>query len=154
MADLKNKGIAVFKQLTDKEQKLVWKWSQKVIREYRNILEADPSNIRSIEDLPFAKDDIKLAIKLSLPLYISKDMQSMIRMLKTAYKEIGAFQSVDPEVVERRASVPASKGEAASEGNGQNDPEVDDSLMELVVSEKKALLQEINDFIIQLETLA
>jgi hypothetical protein len=154
MADLKNKGILVFKQLTDDEQKMVWKWSKEVIRQYRNVLEADPSNIRRIENLPFAKDDIKLAIKLSLPLYISKDMQSMVRILRTAYKETGAFQSIDPKVVERRATVSAAQEAPSIEEQSQNELRYEDRLMELVVSEKKALLQEINDLIIQLETLA
>ena len=152
IADLKNNGIVAFKQMTDNEQKLVWNWAREVIRQYRNVLEADQSNIRSIEDLPSSRDDIKLAIKLSLPLYISKNMQSMVRILKTAYKEIGAFQTVDSKVVEGRSSVPAKKGEEPIEEQNQNDLPAEDSIMELIVSEKKALLQEINQFIIQIET--
>jgi hypothetical protein len=93
-------------------------------------------------------------MKLSLPLYISKDMQSMVRILKTVYKEIGAFKSIDPKVVERRATVSAAQEAPSIEEQSQNELRDKDRLMELVVSEKKVLLQEINDFIIQLETSA
>ena len=95
MANLKNKGILAFKQMTDDDQKKVWNWSKEVIQQYRSVLEADPSNIRNIENLPFPKEDIKLAIRLSLPLYLSKDMQAVVKMLKTAYKDIGTFQFID-----------------------------------------------------------
>jgi hypothetical protein len=67
MADLKNRSIMAFKQMSDDEQKRVWNWSKEVIKQYRSVLEAHPSNIRNIEDLPFPKEDIQLAIKLSLP---------------------------------------------------------------------------------------
>jgi len=152
LADLKNKGILAFKQMTDDEQKLVWKWCKEVIRQYRNILEADPSNIRNVESLPFPKEDIKLAIRLSLPLYISKDIQSMVRMLKTAYKEIGAFQTIEPQNKKRMSSISAGKGKLTSQ-QYQDALQSYDKYMELVVSEKKGLLQEINAFITELERL-
>ena len=45
LANLKNMGILAFKQMTDAEQKTVWKWSKEVIRRYRSVLEAHPGNI-------------------------------------------------------------------------------------------------------------
>jgi len=94
LADLKYKGILAFKQMTDDDQKRVWQWSKEVVKQYLIKLESDPSNIRNVEILPFSEDDIKLAIKLVIPFYISKDMQSMVKKLKAAYKEIGTFQTI------------------------------------------------------------
>jgi len=151
LANLKNMGILAFKQMTDAEQKTVWKWSKEVIRRYRSVLEAHPGNIRDVEDLPFPKEDIKLAIKLSLPLYISKDMHSMVKMLKTAYKEIGTFQIIDDIGKKKLPSKADSKRKSSSQNNRTAYP-LTDKYTEITVSEKKALLQEINDFVTDLES--
>jgi hypothetical protein len=152
MADLKNKGILAFKQMADEEQKKVWDWSRQVIQQYRIALEGDQSNIRDIEDLPFPKEDIKLAIKISLPLYLSKDMQSVVKMLKTAYKDIGTFQRInDAEKKELQSRVDPKR--RASKQNGEATYPLSDKYTELIVSEQKALLQEISDFIIDLESI-
>ena len=152
LADLKNMGILAFKQMTEDEQKKVWNWSKEVVQQYRSVLEADPGNIRNIEDLPFPKEDIKLAIKLSLPLYISKDMQSVIKVLKTAYKDIGTFQFIDDgdkKVLQSRSD---PKRRASSQNNGSTYP-LSDKYTELIVSEQKALLQEVNDFVSDLDSI-
>jgi hypothetical protein len=152
MADLKNKGIIAFKKMTHDEQKKVWKWAKNVIQQYRGVIEANPSNIRNIEELPFSKEDIKLAIKLSLPLYISKDMQSVVKRLKTAYREIGTFQiieNLDKKEMLARADL---KRKASSHSNKTIYP-ISDKYTALAVSEQKALLQDINDFVADLESI-
>jgi hypothetical protein len=152
MADLKNKGILAFRQMTDDEQKKVWNWSREVIQQYRTALEANPSNIRNIEDLPFPKEDIKLAIKLSLPLYLSKDMQSVVKMLKTAYKDIGTFQFIDDADKKEVRSRLAQKRRISAHNDGTIYP-MFDKYAEVIISEQKALFQEINDFITDLESI-
>jgi hypothetical protein len=150
LANLKNKGILAFKQMTDEEQRLVWKWSKEVIRQYLSKLETDPANIRNVESLPFPKEDIKLAIKLSLPLYLSKNMHKMVKKLKTAYKEIGAFQGIDEADKKQWLSQSDSKDRTSLQNRITNYP-LSDKYTEISVSEKKALLQEINDFVNDLE---
>jgi hypothetical protein len=152
MADLKNKGILAFREMTDDQQRLVWKWCKEVIRQYRGVLEADPRNIRNVNSLPFPKEDIQLAIKLSLPFYITKNMQSMVKTLKNAYREIGTFQSIDPEDEKYVASVATTKVKKTSE-QAQNALRSYEKYMDLAVSEKKILLQEINNFVTELEAL-
>jgi hypothetical protein len=152
LAELKRKGIMAFKQMTRVEQKLVWKWSKELIRQYLSVLEADPSNIRHAESLPFPKEEIKLAIKLSLPVYISKDIQSKVKMLKIAYKEIGAFQAIEPADKGFVRFVSTGKGEVTSL-QYRYALRSYDKYMELVVSEKKDLLHEINDFVTKLKVL-
>jgi len=152
MANLKNKGILAFKQMTDDEQKKVWDWSKEVIQQYRTVLEADPSNIRNIDDLPFPKEDIKLAIKLSLPLYLSKNMQSVVKMLKTAYKDIGIFQLIDDADKKELPSRVDPRRRASAQNDGATYP-MYDKYAEVIISEQKALFQEINDFVTDLESI-
>jgi hypothetical protein len=152
MADLKNKGILAFKQMTDDEQKKIWNWSKEVIQQYRTVLEADPSNIRNIDDLPFPKEDIKLAIKLSLPLYLSKDMRSVVKVLKTAYKDLGTFQFIDDADSKKLWSRVDPKRRASKQNIGTTNP-LYDKYAEVIISEQKALFQEINDFVTDLESI-
>ena len=152
MADLKNRGIMAFKQMSDDEQKRVWNWSKEVIKQYRSVLEAHPSNIRNIEDLPFPKEDIQLAIKLSLPLYVSKDTQSVVKRLKTAYREIGTFQHIEDVDKKELLSRENLKRKASSRYNKTIYP-LSDKYTALAVSEQKALLQDINDFVADLESI-
>jgi hypothetical protein len=152
LADLKNYGIMAFRQMSDDEQKVVWKWSKEVIRQYQRALEADPSNIRNIESLPFPKEDIKLAIKLSLPFYISKNVQSMVKVLKTAYREIGVFQNID-SADEGKLFFTTYRKKASSYKNDQDNFRIYEKYMSAIVSEKKALVQEINDFVTDLEAV-
>jgi hypothetical protein len=156
LVDLKNKGIMAFKKMTDEELKRVWEWSKEVIQQYRSLLETCPSNIRNVEDMPFPKEDIKLAIKLSLPLYISKDMQSMVKKLKTAYREIGTFQFIEDADKKKLLSRANLRRRASSKNNKTIYPLSDkysDKYREIAVSEQKALLKEINDFVNNLKSI-
>ena len=152
MADLKNSGIVAFKQMSDDEQKRVWNWSKEVIKEYRSVLEAHPSNIRNIEDLPFPKEDIQLAIKLSLPLYLSKDMQSVVKLLKNAYREIGTFQSIKDIDKKKLLSRKNLKRRESSRDN-KTIYALPHKYMALAITEQKVLLQDINDFVTDLESV-
>lgn len=152
LADLKNMDILAFKQMTDDEQKQVWKWSKEVIRQYLGKLKTDPANIRNVECLPFPKEDIKLAIKLSLPLYLTKDMQNMVKKLKTAYKELGTFQRIGESDKKEWLSQSGAKDRTSSQ-NHISPYALSDKYTEISVSEKKALLREINDFVNDLKAL-
>jgi hypothetical protein len=106
--------------------------------------------------MPFPKEDIKLAIKLSLPLYISKDMQSMVKKLKTAYREIGTFQFIEDADKKKLLSRANLRRRASSKNNKTIYPLSDkysDKYTEIAVSEQKALLKEINDFVNNLQSI-
>jgi hypothetical protein len=120
-ADLKNKGILAFKQLTDDEQK--------------RVLETDRRNIRNVESLPFPKEDIKLALKISLPLYISKGMHSMVRKLKNLYQETGTFQNIDPKDHAILSAATTGKKKEISKKQYSDVDRVNDKYMERAISE-------------------
>jgi hypothetical protein len=151
MVKLRKKGIATLEGLSEKEQTGVWEWSRTVIKTYRSTLETDRRNVRDLAELPVSKDDIKLAIKISLPLYVSKNLQRMVQVLKNAYKELGTFQDMGRLKTEKktlRDRLPdfLSRGDKISNPGSGTD-------IDLVVSEKKALAEEINNFVADLEAL-
>lgn len=152
-ADLKNKGITAFKQLNDDEQKGVWQWCNEVVRQYRGVLETDPRNIRNVESLPFPKEDIRLALKMLLPLYISKGMHSMVRKLKNAYQETGTFQTIDPQDHAYPSTETTPKKKQISKKQYSDVGRANDEYMEQIISEKKGLLEDINNFVNELEAL-
>lgn len=151
MVELRKKGIATFEALNEEEQTSVWEWSRTVIKTYRSTLKSDQSNVRDLAELPYSKDDIKLAIKIALPLYISKDLQRMIRVLKNAYKELGTFQNLERLKAEKkslRKNLPVFLSPKSKTSD-----DTSDTNMDIVVSEKKALTEEINSFVTDLEAM-
>jgi hypothetical protein len=149
---LKTSGLVAIQDMSEKEQRRVWDWSKEVIRNYRRTLERNPANIRPVQELPFPKEDIKLAIQLSLPVYAQKNIHSMVKTLKTSYKELGVFQSIEPEDKEKLSKTSGQQDKLSVEPYRQG-LEVLGKYMEMVISEKKSLLEEINDFANRLESL-
>ena len=149
---LKTNGLVAIKDMSEKEQRRVWDWSKEVIRQYRKTLERNPANIRSVDELPFPKEDIKLAIQLSLPLYEQKNIQRMVKTLKTNYKELGVFQSIDTEDKEKLRKMSVRQGKASVKQD-RGVIEIHEKYMEMVISEKKSLLEEVNDFVNKMENL-
>jgi hypothetical protein len=142
---LKEKGLYAFKHLSDNEQRRVWFWSKTIIRQYRLVLERNPANLRAAEDLPFSKGEVKLAIRLALPFYAQKNVQSMVKNLKSMYKELGCFQSIEAGDREKLQAV-YKRRDRASGRPYRELLEIHEKYMETVISEKKSLLQEINTY--------
>ena len=149
---LKAKGLSAFKDMSDKEQRLVWNWCKEIIRQYRKALEQNSANIRPIDELPFPKEEIKYAIKLSLPVYLQKNILSMVKNLKTIYKELGVFQSLDAADKEKLKKSSVWQDQASTKQYGEAS-EIHEKYMEMVVSEKKGLIEDINNFVNRMETL-
>jgi hypothetical protein len=142
---LKDKGFYAFKDLSDNEQRRVWFWSKTIIRQYRLTLERNPANLRAAEDLPFSKGEVKLAIKLALPFYAQKNVPDMVRNLKSIYKELGCFQSI--EAVDKEKLLTVYKRRDKASGRPYRELlDIHEKYMETVISEKKSLLQEITTY--------
>jgi hypothetical protein len=149
---LRTTGFYAIKGMSEKEQRRVWDWSKEVIRKYRRTLERNPANIRPVEELPFPKEEIKLAIQLSLPFYEQKNIQSMVKKLKTSYKELGVFQSIEPEDKDKLSKMSGQQDKLSVEPYREG-LEVLGKYMEMVITEKKSLIEEINDFSNRMENL-
>jgi len=142
---LQAKGLYAFKGMSDIEQRRVWFWSKNVIRHYRVVLERNPANIRAAEDLPFSKEEVKLAIKLALPFYAQKNIHSMVRNLRTIYKELGCFQSIETGD-KAKLRKPYNRGDKSTSVPYGELLKIHEKYMETVISEKKSLLEEITAY--------
>jgi hypothetical protein len=139
-------GFYALKNMKKDEQKKVWDWAREVIRQYDQVLEKNPTSVKPAALLPASKENIELAIKVSLPFYITKNLNKMIAKLTYLYQELGAFQDFDPEdmakIAEERFSnknnIKSKLPEAVSLYN---------RFMDLSVAEKKRLLEEINQYV-------
>lgn len=68
LKDFKTSGLAAFKKMNKEEQKRIIDWSTGVTRQYLILIDKNLSNIKDIADMPYPKEDIKLAIKMMLPI--------------------------------------------------------------------------------------
>ena len=123
---MRDRGLAALTDMTQKEQVQVVNWAQDVFNRYRIVIKKHPGKIKNSSDLPFPKEEIRLAIKVLLPAYLDKASVEVLDELKEKYVGLGAFQKMD---------------------------QPEDVLMELIISEQKILLEEINAFINDLSTL-
>jgi hypothetical protein len=146
LRDFRRKGLIAFKDMNEKRQKAVINWSKNVIRQYTYLIANDLSNIKDIADLPYPKEDIKLAIKMMLPIYISNGPQSMIKKLKLAYQELGSFQQIDLGDNNEILSPATSKDTNATKKIRESLPNYDEYL-EITISERKILFQEIDNYV-------
>jgi hypothetical protein len=139
------------KNMKKDEQKKLWDWAGEVISQYDQVLEKNPTSVKPAALLPFSKETVELAIKVSLPFYITKNLNKMIAKLTNLYQELGAFQDFDPEemakIAEERFSkkndIKSQLPEAVSRYN---------RFMDLSVAEKKRLLEEINQYVNDVKT--
>lgn len=146
LKDLRRKGISAFKDLKTKEQKAVIDWSKVVTREYFHLVDNNLSNVKDIADLPYPKEDIKLALKMILPIYVSSGPRSMIKRLKLAYQELGAFQQINTSDKETILDPTVDR-------NTDNSKKMRDRLalydkyLKVTIAERKILVQEIGNYV-------
>ena len=146
LKDFKTSGLAAFKKINKEAQRRIIDWSTGVTRQYLILIDKDLANIKDIADLPYPKEDIKLAIKMMLPIYISNGPPNMVKKLKLAYQELGSFQQIDPGDNKRIQSPATSKDTNFS----KKIPErvaIYDEYLEITISERKILFQEIEKYV-------
>ena len=146
LKDFKTSGLAAFKKMNKEEQKRIIDWSTGVTRQYLILIDKDLSNIKDIADLPYPKEDIKLAIKMMLPIYISNGPPNMVKKLKLAYQELGSFQQIDLGDKKRILSPATFKDTIASKKIREN-LTIYDEYLEITISERKILFQEIENYV-------
>jgi hypothetical protein len=146
LKDFKRKGLSAFNDMNEKEQKALISWTNDVTRQYNNLIDNDLSNIKDLADLPYPKEDIKLAIKIILPIYISNGPPNMVKKLKLAYQELGSFQQIDPDDKKRILRPKISKN-TDSLKKGRKNLAIYDKYLEISILERKGLFQEIENYI-------
>lgn len=94
---LREKGPSVISSMRKSDIKIIAKWSYDVFNEYTTVLEGLQMKIKSSTELPCPKQDIKLAIKILLPTYLSKGSDDMVGLLKDSFVRLSAFQEINTE---------------------------------------------------------
>ncbi len=147
---LRMKGISAISSMDAAEQVQVATWAQEVFDSYGSVLEKYPSKIKDVSRLPCTKQDIKIAIKVLLPIWIAKESEDMINVLKDRYTRLSTFQKITAEDKE------ATTGEVG--GVDQKSESIDISAsstghkyMDIILAEQKVLLDEINSYINELQ---
>ena len=143
---LRGKGISVISAIKKKDMKKIANWANEVFNDYTTALADLPMKIKSIEELPCSKQDIKLAIKILLPTYLSKGSDDTVHLLKDRYVRLSAFQEIS---MEDKETIIRESHEIQKEAGT-----IDRSLfpnyykyIDLMVAEQNALAEDINSYI-------
>ena len=143
---LRQKGISNISGLRKDDMIRIANWAQQVYNDYDDALESLPSKIKSVTDLPFAKEDIKMAIKILLLTYVSNSSDEMVTRLKERYVRLSAFQDISRE----DQAILTKESRETNQMNGSADRTAltaYDKYIDLMVAEQNVLVEDINTFI-------
>ena len=132
--------------------KKIANWANEVFNDYTTALADFPMKIKSIEELPCSKQDIKLAIKILLPTYLSKGSDDMVDLLKDRYVRLSAFREIS---MEDKETLIRESREIEKE-NGTTDRLLFPNYykyIDLMVAEQNAFVEDINNYIEDLPKL-
>jgi hypothetical protein len=144
--DFSEKGIASLSKLSTDEQRFVVNWAQDVVDQYGSALKEHPMKIKNIDDLPFPKEEIKVAIKTLITAYAAKDSKGILAMLKDQYVRLSTFQKLNQEDKDTTIKE-AAEMNSTSDLSGTSLFPTYQKYMQLVISEQKVLLEDINTFL-------
>jgi hypothetical protein len=148
--NFRQKGLSVLSDMSKGEQTIFVNWAQDVVDRYGHLLLENPSKIKNVADLPCPKGDLKIAIKVLLPAYLVKGSDDIVDLLKDRYVGLGAFQEISQEdregIIEESAEIDQN-----SESPNNSLFSAYQKYMQLILSEQKILLDDINAFIDDLQ---
>ena len=144
---LRKTGITAILTMNKKEQITVSNWAHDLVNQYDAILKNNPMKLKDIAELPCSKMDAKLAIKLLLLVSVEKGLKdNTVVKLKDTFVRLGTFQSIDPEDISKLTKHLSYIQKQPTDADTSSFPELN-NYMDLILSEQKALLDEINSFI-------
>ncbi|MGD9043801.1 MAG: hypothetical protein PVG06_08815 [Desulfobacterales bacterium] len=148
--DFTRKGISTISNSSKDEQTIIVNWAQDVVDQYGSILKEYPMKIKSLVDLPYPKENIKIAIKTLLPAYLAKGSDDIINLLKDRYVRLSAFQEISQEDKETIIKE-ADKIDQKLESTETSIFRTYQKYMGLIISEQNILLEDIDTFINDLQ---
>ena len=150
---LREKGPSVIFPMRKSDIKIIANWAYEVFNEYTTVLKDFPMKIKNIAELPCPKQDIKLAIKILLPTYLSKGSDDMVDLLKDRYVRLSAFQEIS---MEDKETIIKEFHEIEKENGSTNRTLFPNyyKYIDLMVAEQNALVEDINIYIEDLPHIA
>lgn len=144
--DFRKKGLSILSEMSKDEQTIFVNWAQKIVDRYGSLLQVKPLKIKNVTDLPCPKEDLKIAIKVLVPAYLAKGSGDIVDSLKDRYVSLGAFQEISQEDKETIIKE-SNEMDQKSESGDTSLFSTYQKYIQIVVSEQKILLDEINAFI-------
>ncbi len=118
------------------------------MNQYSNTLKNNPVKLKNATELPCSKMDVKLAIlKLLMLTSVEKRLDdNTVVTLKDKFVSLGSFQSIDQKDIAILINHISDIKKKSMDADTPSFPELN-KYMDLIMSEQKALLGEINSFI-------
>lgn len=152
LKEINDSGVLALADLSEEKQTVITKWAQEIFNRYVSVLEKHSTKIKNIVELPFSKQEVKLAIKILLTAYVIKRSDEMVDILKERYISLGAFQDIDPEDKERIIEQVNNVEQELESAYSSIFPKYHE-YMEVIISEQNVLLEDVNSFINDLRGL-
>ena len=146
LSEFRNKGPATLAGLNDEEQSNVATWAREVVDQYGTVLNALPVKIKDKNDLPHAKETIKIAIKTLVQAYALTESKDMLTLLKERYVRLSSFQEIDPEDKKTIYKEPGDTNQAQSTSDFSFNS-TRQKYMQLILSEEKILFEDIETYL-------
>ncbi len=144
---LRKKGITAIFSMNKKAQMTVSNWAHDFVNQYNTVLKNNPMKLKNITELPCSKMDAKLAIKLLVLVSVEKGLEDKTVVdLRDKFVSLGSFQSIDQKDTIKIMTTARDIQKKSSETDTSSFLELSKH-MNLIISEQKALLDEINSFI-------
>jgi len=144
---LRKTEITAILTMNKKAQKTVLNWANNLVNQYDAILKNSPMKLKDIAGLPYSKMDAKLAIKLLMLTAVEKKLEdNTVVNLKDKFVSLGSFQSIDQKDIVELIQYISDIQKKSMDADTPSFPELN-KYMNLIISEQKALLEEINSFI-------
>jgi len=144
---LRKTEITAIFTMNKKAQITVLNWAHNLVNQYDAILKNNPMKLKDIAELPCSKMDAKLAIKLLMLTSVEKRLEdNTVVNLKNKFVSLGSFQSIDQEDIVKLIKYVSDIQKKSMDADTPSFPELN-KYMDLIISEQKALLDEINCYI-------
>jgi hypothetical protein len=147
LSKLRKMGIIAILNMNKKSQLTMSNWAHDIVNQYNAVLKNNPMKLKNITELPCSKMDAKLAIKFLMLGSVEKGLDdNAASNLRDKFISLGSFQSIEQKDIVKLMKYIRDIKEKSMENNIFSLPGLN-KYMDLIISEQKALLEEINSFI-------
>ena len=131
------------------EQIALANWAASVVEQYHRVLKSHQARVKDYSLLPDSKQEVKLAIKVSMLPYITKDEQEGIQRLKYDYISLAMFQPIkahDRETFAQAVNMEKARSDDSAYPLYQE-------YLNLALAEQNSLIDEIDSFVADIKTI-
>jgi hypothetical protein len=144
---LRETGVPAILAMNKKSQMTMSNWAHDFVNQYTNILKNNPMKLKNITELPCSKMDAKLAIKLLLLASVEKGLEDhAVVDLRDKFVGLGSFQFIEGRDIKKLTKYFNNTIKKSKNEDTLFFPELN-KYMDLIISEQKALIEEMNSFI-------